>query len=125
MAVSAARDLPLGRGGDVSNFPRTVLTQAINQVDRAEGLWDLVSASPKVALPYPVSQGLAGKSLPSPTHLQTTSPCLCVGRKCRIRRVEVGWKEGNNYGNWKSSKHFFPALLLRASGDTGWIKMSS
>lgn len=67
MAVSAARDLPLGRGGDVSNFPRTVLTQVINQVDRAEGLWNLVSASPKVALPYPVSQG-AGRKVSSFTH---------------------------------------------------------
>lgn len=36
----------------------------------------------------------------------------------------MGWKEGNNCGNWKSSKNFFPALLLRASGDTGWIKTS-
>lgn len=32
-AGAAARDLSIGLGGDISNFPRIILTQAINQIN--------------------------------------------------------------------------------------------
>lgn len=51
----------LGLGGDISNFPRTILTQAINQVNKVEGSWNLVSVSSGVILPYHVSQGAGGE----------------------------------------------------------------
>lgn len=101
MTVSATRDLPLGLRGDISNFPRTILTQAINQINKAEGLWNLVSASPCAILPYHAGQeagvGVGGNSH-SLACLKNTSFSLYVGWEFRILRVKLDWREGKSWG---------------------------